>query len=534
MQAKSDEALPNKPPLLIGLQHSQHHCIRRGAGRLPAGRSRSSRPSAFSLFGHTVATNGSDAIVGAPWDNYFKPDGGAAYLFSRSGSTWAQVARLTAPGELEWEVFGSAVAMGSEHAFVGSYLEYFTAGHGGAVHVLRRSNGQWTDEPTLHAGDTTPEDFFGYSIAIDAETLVIGAPGADRTLEGSGAVYDFGRKNHSWIQVAKLHAVSDANIYWLGQAIAIDQDTIATTAFGYDADGNRTTRIITFVRTAGTWIQEAVLIPADSIIGDYQNAVAIQQDTLVVGTPCANWYCGDPGSAAVFERNGSAWTQETVLTAPDGSPSDQFGMSVSIDGDTVVIGASGDDDAFNGSGSAFVFSRSGNEWTHVAKLLHRKGENLGGGVFGWAMARHGDMVLLGAYGDGYAAESAGAAYVFSLRDWDEDGVPNESDDCPSSMFRRSVDCNGRPLFDANADCRADGDDLPTVIAELSATIQSPSQPDDSDGDGVIDAIDVCPATPAGIAVDCQGRPRRDANQRCTVDGQDIPAIVAELLQRCPP
>ena len=120
----------------------------------------------------------------------------------------------------------------------------------------------------------------------------------------------------------------------------------------------------------------------------------------------------DSGSAYVFHRSGTRWSQPAKCAAADGARGDFFGVSVSVSGDTAVIGARLDDDAGPGSGSAYVFSRSGTTWSQQAKLTAADGA--AGDVFGWSIALSGDTVVIAATRNDDRGNESGSAYVFEI------------------------------------------------------------------------------------------------------------------------
>ena len=101
--------------------------------------------------------------------------------------------------------------------------------------------------------------------------------------------------------------------------------------------------------------------------------MAIAGDTVVVGAYNDDDNGSESGSAYVFTRSGTTWTEQAKLTASDGAADDFFGISVAISGDTVVIGAYADDDNGINSGSAYIYTRSGSTWTEQAKLMASDG-----------------------------------------------------------------------------------------------------------------------------------------------------------------
>ena len=145
---------------------------------------------------------------------------------------------------------------------------------------------------------------------------------------------------------------------------------------------------------------------------DFGRSVSISGDTAIIGSPFDDDGGSNSGSAYVFVRSGTTWTEQAKLTASDGASGDQFGFSVSISGDTAIIGATKDDGARPDSGSAYVFVRSAGTWTEQAKLTATKAASEDN--FGDSVSISGDTAVVGSIGDDDGGSRAGSAYVYVL------------------------------------------------------------------------------------------------------------------------
>jgi hypothetical protein len=168
-----------------------------------------------------------------------------------------------------------------------------------------------------------------------------------------------------------------------------------------------------FTRSGSTWTQQAKLTASDAAAGDlFGDPVSVSGDTAVVGAygndDAGSW----SGSAYVFTRSGGVWTQQAKLTASDAAADDWFGISVSVSGDTAVVGSDWDDDAGRNSGSAYVFKRNGSTWTQQAKLTASDAAE--GDWFGVSVSVWGDTAVVGSSFDDDAGLYSGSAYVFDL------------------------------------------------------------------------------------------------------------------------
>jgi len=268
------------------------------------------------------------------------------------------------------------------------------------------------EEANLNRGGSFANDHIGYSVAISGNTVVIGAPDDDDGGLNSGSAFVFVRSGSNWSLQGKLNAdFADAGDLF-GYSVAISGDSVAISATGDDFGS-----AYVFVRSGSTWSQQGRLTAADADSDDqFGVSVAISGDSVVVGADRDEEKGFDSGSAYVFVRSGSTWSQQSKLTATDDrNYRSFFGRSVAISGDSVVVGASlNTHGCIGAAGAAYVFVRSGNTWSQQAKLT--AADAGGSNYFGGSVAISGSSVIVGAtgYGTGASAggSSSGAAYVF--------------------------------------------------------------------------------------------------------------------------
>lgn len=273
-------------------------------------------------------------------------------------------------------------------------------------------------------------DEFGGAITFDGDTVIIGAPGADDNGLDSGSAFAFVRAGGVWTEEAELLAGDGASDARFGCSVSLDGDTAVIGA-------NRSVVYVgsayIFERTGGVWTEHSQLLASDGGFNDqFGQSVTLDGDTIVIGTT-------NDESAYVFVRSGGVWTEQAKLVAGDGGFGDKFGWSVSLDQDTVVIGAPGKADNGSDSGAAYVFVRTGGIWTEQAMLSASDGaEN---DTFGSSVSLDGDLVIVGAHGDD---GSTGAAYAYfrSGGSWTEQAKLTARDGAPLDHFGRSVALDG--------------------------------------------------------------------------------------------
>ena len=305
--------------------------------------------AAGDYFGTTVAISGDWIAVGATGDDVGANAGqGSVRTFSRSGTVWTAGATLTASDGAVSDNFGSALAYEYNTLVVGIPNDDVGANFDqGSVRVYTRNGGVWS-AVTLLAPDGTAEDKFGFSVSISDDSIAIGAPFGDvgaTNFQGSTRV--FVRSGSSWVQQQSIAAADGAGLDGFGISVSISGNTLAVGASSDDVGANTdqgSVRI--FTRNGTIWSPQATLVPAvSSSYGYFGVSIALANDVLIASSVASN--SGIPpvntGSAWVFARNGTSWTERVRLLASDGEASDYFGDAVAIDGTTIAVGAPYDD-----------------------------------------------------------------------------------------------------------------------------------------------------------------------------------------------
>jgi len=365
-------------------------------------------------FGRSVVVDGDTVVVGAYREDTTASDAGAAYIFTRSGTTWSQQQKIQASDAQATDYFGISLAISGDTVVVGAHGEDTGASGAGAAYIFTRSGTTWSQQAKIQASDAQADDSFGYSVGIDGDTVVVGAFAEDTVASTAGSAYIFTRSGTTWSQQAKIQA-SDAQQYdQFGYSVGIDGDTVVVGAHREDAGGNSAGAAYVFTRSGTTWSQQQKLVASDAQATDYFGiSLAISGDTVVVGAYFEDTGGSEAGAAYVFTRSGTTWSQQQKLVASDAQATDYFGQSVSVDsdtGDTVVVGAWGEATGGSEAGAAYIFTRSGTTWTQDKKIVASDGG--ASDRFGYEVDIDGDTVVLGAYQEDTTASDAGAAYVF--------------------------------------------------------------------------------------------------------------------------
>ncbi len=333
---------------------------------------------------------------------------------------WEVEARIFGSDQTSMWGFGNAVALDGETALVGAWgADVGGATDRGAAYVFVREGDEWVEQAQLLASDGAEGDRFGWSVALDGDTAIVAAPFA--TVEGQtfqGAVYVFERSVDGWTEVQKLLASDGAAQDRLGWSVAIEEDTILAGAIHAWINGNNFQgAVYAFATQEGVWIEVDKLFDPEGQVADlFGSAAALQGDTALIGAHSAS-IDGDPGRGAsyVFQRIGTAWLLEQKLLASDGTNPDQFGGSVALDHTTALIGA--DQKTIDGNvrqGAAYVFRRNGTTWVEEQRLTASNGH--AESSFGLSAALDGHLALVGAELDFPNNPERGVVYEFRYED----------------------------------------------------------------------------------------------------------------------
>ncbi|MBK6342034.1 MAG: fibronectin type III domain-containing protein [Flavobacteriales bacterium] len=364
--------------------------------------------AAGDQFGWTVGVDGDYAVIGARTDDQPINNAGSAYLFKRVGGSWIQQQKLVASDAETDDRFGDAVAIHGNYVVVGAHREDHDANgqnmllNAGAVYVFVRNGDVWSQQQKIVAADRGSSDYFGASLDIHGDRIVVGVSndGQDasggNTIDLAGSAYIFVRNGNVWSQEQKI--VASDRAFWdsFGQSVAMSGDRIVVSAENEDEDANGSSTM------------------------------------------------ANAGSVYVFARNGGVWTEEQKITALDRATNDLFGVSVDLDGDRLIVGAHYEDNLASDCGAAYIFSRTTGTWTQEQKI--QASAQAEEDYFGRSVAIRGGRALIGAYGKdaigpgGGQVANCGAAYLFALVNgvWQQQFIALAPDRAVDDYFGVSV------------------------------------------------------------------------------------------------
>ena len=380
----------------------------------------------------------------------------------------------------------------------------------GAAYVFARDPaGNWSLQAYLKADNADTQDGFGHAVAISGDLIAVSAPQESSKAVGiagdetdnsalySGAVYVFRRdSSEQWHQEAYIKASDSVAGIAFGGAVALDGDTLAVSA-RHTLEGS----VYVFRRDeSGVWSQQATVTPSDSATDDgFGNTLALEGDTLIVGSPFHGGVPRQRGAVYVFERSGGAWSEKVRLQGSNTDDYDTFGNSVALSGTTLAVGAPGEsssavgvdgnqsDNSKSQSGAAYVFEKGAGGWAQVAYIKASNTDSKD--LFGSTMALSGDWLAVTAWNEASVATGvdgvqtdnsrpgSGAAYLF-VRDadgkWSQElylkamnADANDRFGVSSAALSRAMLIVGAPYEDSNA-VGVDGDQSNNTVSASGA------------------------------------------------------------------
>lgn len=337
--------------------------------------------SSDDQFGWDVAISGDTVVVGARGANP-----GAVYVLQQNEGTWVQQSKLTS-GFSGAGPFGASVDISGDTIVVGDYSEYPGVG---AAYIFQRTGSNWALQARIVPSDSAVGDHFGTSVAINGDTIVVGANDAIHSGGQRGAAYVFQRSGTTWTQQAKLITSDLTIVANFGYSVDIDEDTIAVGAPDGAAEGS----VHIFRRAGVNWPLERLLLNPDPVsVRGFGVSVSLSDETLAVGAPYLPEPVSASGSVYIFQRNQGAWVQQAKLEI-DSPTRNGFGYDVGLDENTLLVGAYADDHAGTASGAAFLYKLNGGSWVQQTKITASDASE--DDEFGYSVALRSDRFVMGA------------------------------------------------------------------------------------------------------------------------------------------
>jgi hypothetical protein len=405
-------------------------------------------------FGFALDITDEFAIVGAFWEAHDKngmnelEKAGSVYIYKNTNGTWEQSQKVVASDRAERDYFGYAVAISDEYAFVGAMWQDEDANgsnivpNAGMVYVLRNTNGIWSEVQKIVSSDRLEGDYFGRSVSVSGDYLVVGAYGVDKDVQGenhlnsAGAVYVFKNENGTWKEKQKLVASDRGKGDNFGEIVRIEGNQFIVGAPAKDVEGMDIKYDVgaayVFENKNGTWSEVQKIMASDANGDDkFGKCVTLEGNWIVVGAFQEDEDASGmdkknaAGSAYVFANNNGTWAEKQKLVALDRTADDNFGVSVALSNKNLFIGASEDAQDSAGlnplrrAGSMYVFKEDNGTWEQTQKRTAQDREE--DAQFGYSLAASENYVLVSAWRSNTDAtgsdekDEPGAAYVFNKK-----------------------------------------------------------------------------------------------------------------------
>jgi hypothetical protein len=379
--------------------------------------------AAYDEYGIAVSISGNALVVGAHWDDDNGNQSGSVYVYRFNGSFWVEAAKLLAPDGEGADWFGHSVAISGDTVLVGAHGNDVI----GSAYIFARNQGgmnNWGFVKKITPSDVDNAGDFGFSVAIDGDTILVGAPlsyNGSGELSGSAHVFE---RDHggadNWGEMKKIEP-ADGDLWdRFGYSVSISGNTIVAGARTDDDNGSNSGSAYIYERDRGgadNWGLVKKIIAGDGESYDeFGYSVSLSDSTIVVGASKDYYGGSNVGSAYIFERDqGGAdnWGEMKKIIAGDPDIGDHFGYSVGISGDSVLIGAYLDDDSAYNSGSAYIFERDHggiDNWGEVKKITPPGNDTWV--EYGNSVAIDNSTIVVGAHQDNDTGDDAGAAYVY--------------------------------------------------------------------------------------------------------------------------
>lgn len=372
---------------------------------------------AYDDFGNTVAMDGDYIVVGANDESNTTDGAGSVYVFKiEADGSLDELAKLQADNAESDDAFGDSVAIDGDFIVVGAANEDTASSNAGRAYVFKiRSSGSVEQIARLQADDSESEDAFGVAVAIDGEYIIIGAAQEDDTAVDAGSVYLFKIiSDEEIIQEQKIQADDAESTDYFGISLAADEGFVVVGAHFEDDQADDAGSAYLFKINEGGTLDQVDRFQADDAQSDdfFGASVAIDGDYIVVGVAEEDTTAQAAGSAYVFKiTEDDSVAQIKKLQAEDAEANDRFGISVSIDGAYIVIGARYEDSTEFAAGSAYLYEIKADdnvvilEKTQAFDAANR--DNFGG-----AVAISGDRVTIAAAYDDTVETNTGSVYLY--------------------------------------------------------------------------------------------------------------------------
>ena len=365
------------------------------------------RSKEYKRFGEIIDIDGDRIIFG----NYLKYQ---AFIFKKEKTGWRQEAKLNA-SDGGRSYFGISVGIEGIHAVVGAMYDTIDRKQAsGSAYIFQNVNSTWIKQVKIVPTDPSYFHYFGYSVAIYGIYVVVGCPYHSHHGVKSGAIYIFRNIDNVWKEHSKLFPSDGAPYNIFGNIVAMDGRYIVVgTLHNNGNKGALSGAVYIFKNTGNTWTQQIKLHTQSKISDDddeFGKSIAIKDDYIIVGCPGDHANGLSSGAAYMYKKYKNTWVNYVMLLPVDGVSNDYFGSAVDITKGFAVVGSRRGHHKGHQPGTAYIFKNIGNKWIQHAKLIPSEEAD---GNFGFAAAISKDYTVVGCpWCDWRERTHHGSAFVF--------------------------------------------------------------------------------------------------------------------------
>lgn len=368
----------------------------------------------YDYFGYATDICKYQAAIGAFKHDTNQSDTGVVYIYSYKDLNWQMTQKLVAHDSKRRDFFGASVSIHDIQLVVGAYNVDDNGSSAGAAYIFEKKDDKWVETAKLLASDGSQSDYFGHSVGIDNDIVVVGAYKADSFGSDTGGAYVFEKQGDNWRETGKLLPESLDRYDYYGYATAISNNNIIVGAYGDDSRGTCAGAAYVFEKKENHWKLINKLMPDAAKTNDYSGfSVDISDKYAVMGAYKVDIKGTNTGAAYVFEKKNDMWLEIKSLYPWSAKGYDYFGASVAIAGNYIIVGAYGDSQNGRLAGGAYVFQLVDGIWqdcVYICASDGHPGDQFGSSV---SISDTGDA-LIGAYGHDIKGSKSGAAYIYSV------------------------------------------------------------------------------------------------------------------------
>ncbi|MFK8013030.1 MAG: hypothetical protein AB8B80_13405 [Marinicellaceae bacterium] len=418
-----------------------------------------------ALFGVSVSMDNNRIVVGASQSlNNSGSTSGAVHVYDFNGNEWVETQKLIIDNGWSIDNFGHSVSLVNNRIAIGAYRALgISDSLSGAVYIFDLVTGNWNESQKISLEDGRNNDYFGYSVDLSNNRLIIGAYNDDNTdFNNSGSAYIYDLEKGTWSLTQKLTASSINDNDYFGYSVSLNGDQALIGAYGSDLSNEDAGAAYVFDYNGNTWQQSTLLLPEGNNPSSFGASVELNNNQAIIGAHSHDFDNIDSGATFVFEFSDNQWLQSQVILPHDRESQDYFGQAVSVYNSHLFINAMYDDDNGINSGSVYNYIVENGFWVQDRKIVSNEIIGSPNSSFGISVSYDGNRLVVGSHTDDGKDQNSGAAYIYDLIDnsWVLTQKIKPNIEIADEYFGKSVSLSGdRVLVGAPAGIISDSEGI---------------------------------------------------------------------------